>query len=143
MARGVVLTAVERAEISHGIAAGRTGRVIARRLGRHYSVVNREVARNGGRAAYRSCQAHKAAAVRRGRPKDRKELESNNLCIWWSDGVVSVTTEVMTRDRGGFLLMHGELSLCGVEVGVELAADGQPSSRRGASDEADDGLIGL
>jgi hypothetical protein len=142
MARGVVLTAVERAEISHGIAAGRTGRVIARRLGRNPSVVNRELARNGGRSAYRSGQGY-AAAVRRRRPKDRKELESNNLCIWWSDGVVSVTTEVMTRDRGGFLLMHGELSLCGVEVGVELAADGQPSSRRGASDEADDGLIGL
>jgi transposase, IS30 family len=79
MARGVVLTAVEREEISHGIAAGRTGRFIARRLGRHYSVVNREVARNGGRSAYRSCQAHEAAAARRGRPKDRKVESSPRL----------------------------------------------------------------
>jgi transposase, IS30 family len=75
MARGVVLTAVEREEISHGIAAGRTGRVIARRLGRHCSVVNREIARNGGRSACWACQANEAAAVGCGRPKSR-EVES-------------------------------------------------------------------
>jgi IS30 family transposase len=72
MARGVVLTAVERGEISHGVVTGRAGRVIARRLGRNHSVVNREIAGDGGRSASRACQARQAAEVRCERPKDRR-----------------------------------------------------------------------
>jgi transposase, IS30 family len=97
MARGVVLTAVEREEMSHGIAAGRTGRVIARRLGRNPSAVNREIARNDGRCAYRAGQAQAAAAARCGRPKDR-EVESSlrlldevskGLSLKWSPQQIS------------------------------------------------------
>jgi transposase, IS30 family len=114
MARGVVLTAVEREEISHGIAAGRTGRVIARRLGRNPSVVNREIARNGGRSAYRSCQAHAAAAVRRGRPKDRK-VESDprlldevnkGLCQKWSPQQISSGLRVRFDQDEAMRLSH-------------------------------------
>ncbi|MFN2494989.1 MAG: helix-turn-helix domain-containing protein [Pseudonocardiaceae bacterium] len=39
------------------LPGGESGRMIARRLDRHYSVVNREIARNGGRSAYRATQA--------------------------------------------------------------------------------------
>ena len=49
------LGAGEREEISRGIAAGLSGRVIAGRLGRSPSTVAREIDRNGGRAAYRGC----------------------------------------------------------------------------------------
>jgi hypothetical protein len=42
------LSAAEREEISRGVAAGDSGRVIAMRLGRASSTVTRELARNGG-----------------------------------------------------------------------------------------------
>ena len=43
------LSLAEREEISRGLAAGESLRVIAGRLGRTPSTVSREVARNGGR----------------------------------------------------------------------------------------------
>ena len=51
------LSLVEREEISRGVAAGESLRVLARRLGRAPSTLSREVARNGGRRQYR---AHRA-----------------------------------------------------------------------------------
>ncbi len=72
MARGVVLSVEEREEVSRGIVEGESGRVIAARLGRHYSVVNREIARNGGRRLYRGVLAHDRAAAQVARPKLRK-----------------------------------------------------------------------
>ena len=48
------LTLAEREEISRGLAAGASVRVIAAGLGRSASTVCREVARNGGRARYRA-----------------------------------------------------------------------------------------
>jgi IS30 family transposase len=51
------LSLAEREEISRGVAAGESLRVIACRLGRTPSTVSREVARNGGRAGYRACRA--------------------------------------------------------------------------------------
>src|SRR5277367_5840302 len=48
------LTLVEREEISRGIAAGLSGRTIAERIDRPSSTVSREIARNGGRGAYRA-----------------------------------------------------------------------------------------
>jgi len=41
------LSLADREEISRGVSAGLSGRVIAGRIGRHYSVVNREIARSG------------------------------------------------------------------------------------------------
>lgn len=71
MLRGNELSVVEREEISRGIGAGESGRQIGRRLGRHYSVVNKEVARNGGRLVYRGVAAQQRAVAGRQRPKAR------------------------------------------------------------------------
>lgn len=63
------LTHQEREEISRGIAAGWSLRRIAAALGRSHSSISRELARNGGRAAYRATAADQAAHVRTKRPK--------------------------------------------------------------------------
>lgn len=63
------LTHQEREEISRGIAAGWSLRRIAAALGRPHSSISRELARNGGRAAYRATIAEHAAHVRTKRPK--------------------------------------------------------------------------
>jgi transposase, IS30 family len=63
---------VEREEISRGVAAGDSCRVIARRLGRAPSTVSRELARNGGRSRYRAQRADAAAGRRAARPKPAK-----------------------------------------------------------------------
>ena len=59
-----------REEISRGIAAGLSARSIARRINRPSSTVSREIARNGGRDAYRGLVADAAAfeRARRHRP---------------------------------------------------------------------------
>ena len=66
------LTLVEREEISRGIAAGLSARTIARRIDRPSSTVSREIARNGGRDAYRALVADAAAFERARRPKPSK-----------------------------------------------------------------------
>jgi IS30 family transposase len=66
------LTLVEREEISRGIAAGLSARMIARRIDRPSSTVSREIARNGGRGAYRALVADAAAFERARRPKPSK-----------------------------------------------------------------------
>ena len=62
----------EREEISRGIAAGLSARSIAARIDRSPSTVSREVARNGGRLAYRAVLADSAAFARARRPKSSK-----------------------------------------------------------------------
>jgi IS30 family transposase len=66
------LSLAEREEISRGVAAGESARVIAGRLGRAPSTVTRELARNGGRKRYRAQHAERAAWERAGRPKPCK-----------------------------------------------------------------------
>jgi len=73
------LTAVEREEISRGVAAGDSGRAIAKRLGRASSTVSRELARNGGRSRYRAQRADAAADRRAARPKPCKLLVAPRL----------------------------------------------------------------
>jgi hypothetical protein len=63
------LSSREREEVSRGIAAGWTARMIAAGLGRSASTVSREIARNGGRGAYRAQTADLAAWQRARRPK--------------------------------------------------------------------------
>ena len=63
------LTLAEREEISRGIAAGRSLRSIALRLGRAPSTVSRELRRNAGRHGYRASRADEAAWDRARRPK--------------------------------------------------------------------------
>src|SRR5258705_2201031 len=66
------LTLAEREEISRGIAAGLSARAIARWMVRPSSTVSREIARNGGRDAYRAVVADAAAFERARRPKPSK-----------------------------------------------------------------------
>jgi hypothetical protein len=60
---------VEREEISRGLAAGLSIRVIAGQLGRAASTISREVNGNGGRRRYRALHADRGAWSRASRPK--------------------------------------------------------------------------
>jgi IS30 family transposase len=62
----------EREEISRGLLAGESCRVIATRLGRAPSTITREVATNGTHHHYRAWRADDRAASRRARPKPSK-----------------------------------------------------------------------
>ena len=66
------LSLAEREEISRGIAAGRSLRSIALKLGRSPSTISRELGRNGGLRRYRAHRADQAAWDRAQRPKDCK-----------------------------------------------------------------------
>ncbi len=66
------LSVVAREEISRGVARGESFRVIAAGLGCAHTTVSREVARNGGRDAYRAAAADVEAFVRARRPKASK-----------------------------------------------------------------------
>ncbi len=66
------LTLSDREEISRGIAAKVNDAEIARWIGRHPTTVGREIARGGGREAYRAVSAHRAACERAARPKPTK-----------------------------------------------------------------------
>jgi len=76
MSARVVLSLDEREQIMIGIARNDSGRVIAAAIGRDPSVVNREIARNGGRTKYSAIQAQRRADRMRSRPKTSK-LESD------------------------------------------------------------------
>ena len=73
------LTLADREEISRGIAAGLSARTIARRIDRPSSTVSREIARNGGRDAYRALVADAAAFERARRPKPSKLAANTKL----------------------------------------------------------------
>jgi len=75
------LSLADREETSRGVSAGRSGRDIAEGIGRHYSVVNREIARHGGRRGYRAAAADRQAAVSRYRPKLRKVEADPELAV--------------------------------------------------------------
>jgi IS30 family transposase len=83
---------LEREEISRGVAAGDSLRMVATRLGRAPSTITRELARNGGRHRYRAHHADRAASRRAKRPKPSKLAENpvlralveEKLEEWWS-----------------------------------------------------------
>ena len=62
------LSIEEREEISRGLAAEHSLRVIAAGLGRSASTISREVAGNGGRRTYRAAAADRRAWARATRP---------------------------------------------------------------------------
>jgi transposase, IS30 family len=66
------LTMEDREDISRGLAKGMDNKDIAFSVGRDESVVSREIARHGGRVAYRAWKADTAARESRSRPKERK-----------------------------------------------------------------------
>ena len=73
------LTLVEREEISRGIAAKESIRLIAVRLGRSPSTVSREVSRNGGSDSYRASEADERTWERARRPKSCRLARSPRL----------------------------------------------------------------
>ena len=73
------LSLEEREEISRGLAAGLSLRLIAERLGRAPSTICREVGANGGRRRYRALVAERAARQRARRPKVAKLAQ--NRCL--------------------------------------------------------------
>jgi IS30 family transposase len=75
------LSLAEREEISRGLAAGESLRVIAGRLGRAASTISREVRANGGCRRYRAVAADEVAWRRALRPKQQK-LERVELVRW-------------------------------------------------------------
>lgn len=76
----LALTPTDREEISRGLAGGASVRTLARRLGRAPSTVSREIARNGGRAAYRAAAADRRAWARARRPQRCRLQCSPRLC---------------------------------------------------------------
>lgn len=93
----VALTALEREEISRGLATGRSCRAIARNLGRAPSSISREIHRNGGREHYRAHAADSDAWSRARRPKvctlaqnePLREIVSSKLEADWSPEQIS------------------------------------------------------
>ena len=87
----------ERAEVSRGIAAGDSMRVIAAGIERAPSTVSREIARNGGRDKYRANVADEAAWGRARRPKRcrlatslrLRRVVSSKLQLNWSPEQIS------------------------------------------------------
>src|SRR5258708_29480334 len=67
-----MLTLADREEISRCLAAHMRQKDIAAAIGRSPSVVSREIARHGGRRAYRAHRADSGAGKSRRRPKCRK-----------------------------------------------------------------------
>ncbi|WP_433206525.1 helix-turn-helix domain-containing protein [Nocardia sp. CA-107356] len=69
--RSLHLSSVEREEISCGVAAGLSGRMIASRLGRSPSTMSREISRNSGREDYRAAAADEQVYQRARRCRGR------------------------------------------------------------------------
>jgi IS30 family transposase len=75
------LSMTEREDISRGLAAGESLRVIAGRLGRAASTICREVRVNGGRRCYRAVAADERAWRQALRPKQQK-LAGTEMLRW-------------------------------------------------------------
>jgi IS30 family transposase len=75
------LSFVERERISRGIAAGESGREIARVLGRAPSTVCREIRAGGGRRCYRAIGAERRAQRCARRPKETKLSSCARLVV--------------------------------------------------------------
>src|SRR3977135_3938760 len=94
---GRVLTAVEREDISRGVASGASLRKIAQLLDRAASTVSREVARHGGRPEYRANEADQRAWDSALRPKpcllamreQLREVVASKLLLDWSPEQIS------------------------------------------------------
>ena len=101
----------EREEISRGIAAGLSARAIAGRINRPSSTVSREIARNGGRDAYRAVVADAAAFQRARRPKPSKlaanvrlrDVVTDKLDDDWSPQQIA---QWLRREFGGDVAMR-------------------------------------
>jgi IS30 family transposase len=113
------LSFVERERISRGIAAGESGRAIARVLGRAPSTVCREIRAGGGRRGYRAIGAERRAAGCARRPKVTKlslcarlvaEVE-RGLEQGWSPQQISARLRVEFPDDPRMRISHETIYL--------------------------------
>jgi IS30 family transposase len=113
------LTALEREEISRGLAAEHSCHAIARRIRRAPSSVSREVARNRGRIGYRAAEAEQAALRRSRRPKASKlalrprlraEVEAR-LQLRWSPQQISAFLKVEYAQDPDMQISHETIYL--------------------------------
>jgi len=110
----LALALSERESISRGIAGGKSIRSIARQLGRSPSTVSREVARHGGRAAYRATQAERRAWRSALRPKRcalalnrrLRDIVTSKLTLNWSPGQISGWLKAQYPDDESMRVPH-------------------------------------
>jgi IS30 family transposase len=110
----LALTLTEREEISRGIASGSSIRAMARCLERAASTVSREVARHGGRPAYRANEADRQAWASALRPKacllaiHRKlqQVVASKLILDWSPEQVSGWLKIQYPDDESMRVSH-------------------------------------
>lgn len=99
------ISAKEREVIHVGLAQGKSGAMIARQLNRDASVINREIARNGGRKAYSGVDAQ-ARACRRPALAVRNKLADSPALLaevrgLFATGATPKQIEVALRRRYG------------------------------------------
>ena len=105
------LSLSEREEISRGLVAGRSMRMLASQLGRSPSTVSREIKRNGGREGYRAILADQATWERARRPKPCKlatnealaHLVATKLHSLWSPEQIAGWLKRRVSSLGGFM----------------------------------------
>jgi transposase, IS30 family len=113
------LSFVERERISRGVAAGESGREIARVLGRSPSTVCREIRAGGGRRRYRAIGAERRAGRCARRLKPTKlsvcrrlvvEVE-RGLGLGWSPQQISARLKAEFPDDPGMRISHETIYL--------------------------------
>jgi IS30 family transposase len=110
----LALTLAEREDISRGMASGSSIREIARHLDRAASTVSREVARHGGRPAYRAHGADRKAWVSALRPKrcllalNRKlrKLVASKLILDWAPEQISGWLKIRYPNNESMRVSH-------------------------------------
>ena len=110
----LALTAVEREDISRGLASGSSLRDIATRLERAPSTVSREVARHGGRPEYRANDADQRAWDSTLRPKrcllaiqvKLQKVVASRLILDWSPEQISGWLKIRYPDDESMRVSH-------------------------------------
>ena len=110
----LALTPREREEISRGLASGSSLHEIARCLQRSVSTVSREVARHGGRPAYRASQADNEAWQSALRPKrcllsinlKLRSVVASKLMLDWSPKQISGWLKTQYPDDESMRVSH-------------------------------------
>src|SRR6202790_873955 len=110
----LALTLREREEISRGLASGSSIHAIAKDLERTVSTVSREVARHGGRPAYRASQADGEAWESALRPKrcllsihvKLRNIVASKLILDWSPEQISGWLKIQYPDDESMRVSH-------------------------------------
>jgi transposase, IS30 family len=108
------LTLAEREEISRGVAADRSIRQIAAKLGRSPSTVSREITRCGGAHRYRAAEADAWAWARARRPKlcrlathpRLQRVVANKLMLDWSPEQIAGWLKRAFPEQGSMRVSH-------------------------------------